>query len=812
MDSTSTQPLQLSIITPLPVINQSDVVNPPNTSKQQASIDLATLCNPLEVVNQLNISRLQKRIPYNDKPVSAFELLTLQPVNSQTPPDNSQTPIANSQILQVNTLQLNNPQGDTVWPAYCDVRNCQVDILDEIPIVPISAYRSPMDTRKTVRSFEYVRRIIEANPTFTSIILSTRRSYTADACKRFSENTGLQYFSYLDDKSCTADHMIIQPESCHLDSKVRNIVIIDEIKSVLDQFNSPLHKDKLFQNRKVYDDYIINADYLLLLDADLDIHCLEFTHSLRPNDRIHLVNNVVQKRTDYTLEKTEDFGAFIQNMKDTQRYCFASTSYTLAKTLEGMLELGGSTHRFYSAQEDDRPDEIANLNTLVPTLNTLFYTGSLGSGVDINVEHFDTMFVFVHPKSNCARDVKQMIGRFRRLRNKRVVLLIAPQDGYKPDTRDAVIYYINNHLNISNNNAKDIIERFISPTDINRVAIQGKYRFFINHNRWTENYIQSTIEKNKSWNNMSGELLPLLINQGYILDQLPDISYDLSSRIYDEYKEAKEAYKQGRLLEWRRARIINDNVLKAEKSLIMNNQATKREKVEVHKRELIDKFILETPIEAIESISDDKKLQQRIYNCVCEIRYTDADLLTMDVNRVKDVGDSLFHHDKFRINKISVIRRVCAILGINNSFDTLTTINKECIVPYYNEIYHCYPEWKRIFNFRGKRPDQGSTNYSDYIAVIRSVIKSWSGHNLKRKNSENQSFYLTCPIPHFSLLVENYKYYAVSGPLNILVENIVTDNLPPGVEQPAPMKLIYPSLLPQPKNLTLNVINHHTRT
>ena len=74
----------------------------------------------------------------------------------------------------------------------------------------ILAYKSPMETRKTVNAINYVKDILLENPTFSSVILSSRKTFINDAEKRFSEGVQIEYSSYLTDRTCDSNHIIIQ--------------------------------------------------------------------------------------------------------------------------------------------------------------------------------------------------------------------------------------------------------------------------------------------------------------------------------------------------------------------------------------------------------------------------------------------------------------------------------------------------------------------------------------------------------------------------------------------------------------------------
>ena len=91
-----------------------------------------------------------------------------------------------------------------------------------------------------------------------------------------------------------------------------------------------------------------------------------------------------------------------------------------------------------------------------------------------------------------------MIGRIRNLNHKQIYYYIDKQIGYKPDTFEKVQTDINNHLQLTNRNSKDIIHNFISQQDVHKKAIQNTYKFYLKQSIWTYIGIHNITEKNKS--------------------------------------------------------------------------------------------------------------------------------------------------------------------------------------------------------------------------------------------------------------------------------------------------------------------------
>lgn len=199
----------------------------------------------------------------------------------------------------------------------------------------------------------------------------------------------------------------------------------------------------------------------------------------------------------------------------------------------------------------------------------------------------------------------------------------------------------------------------------------------------------------------------------------------------------------------------------------------------------------------------------RIHNCAYEIKLLNSNF----------IGNSDIRNIQFNI-----VRRVCQILGLNNSFDTSIIIRRDVIIPYYEEIYDGYMRWERIFKFRCKRPNPILKENIQYFSVLRAVIKSWNGHKLTRTGNNGSGKYkLISPNDNFMLLVENYKFMSdlsVQRTLDITINNdqnitppnttfnIIQNNLSLNImssEDTRPRLLsLYSQAQITPKSITLN--------
>ena len=137
-------------------------------------------------------------------------------------------------------------------------------------------------------------------------------------------------------------------------------------------------------------------------------------------------------------------------------------------------------------------------------------------------------------------------------------------------------------------------------------------------------------------------------------------------------------------------------------------------------------------------------LEGRLYNCAYEM------------GRIHLINNE---------SKLLVVQRVCHMLGVKNSFDVETPIRPNQIIPFCDEIRHNHSEWQKLFKLRVQNVDINSKSIAPYLAVVRGVIKKWSGHYLTSDNTRCRIYHLVAPVDNFPLLVATHKY-------QLLIDNI----------------------------------------
>ena len=167
--------------------------------------------------------------------------------------------------------------------------------------------KSPYDTGKT----QLLKKIIEKYNPIKILFLSYRKTLTTDLLQSFKKYDFKDY----QDGDYKADRLIIQLESLgHLtddnyyDDEIAinsyDLVIIDEIESILCQYNSPTFKGKSKEIFEMMVAIIQNSNKLICLDGDMGQRAYKFISNFGKS--INIQNEIKKNIKNYNITKNKD--------------------------------------------------------------------------------------------------------------------------------------------------------------------------------------------------------------------------------------------------------------------------------------------------------------------------------------------------------------------------------------------------------------------------------------------------------------------------------------------------------------------------
>jgi hypothetical protein len=266
------------------------------------------------------------------------------------------------------------------------------------------------------------------------------------------------------------NELIIELESLHHSgSKKHDIVIIDEIDSVLNSWISETHKDKLEKNWFVFNHLLVNAKKVFMMDAFLSMKSINFIKNLNYSkyaefpDQVDKSMKVVARKTpneEYEIvtinpEKNK-YETWLKYLCDSLKsgkniyvfypFCTGNKSYTSMDQLKQYIikecYLKDDDIVDYNAKVNDCVKKgITNVDKIWDTKRCILVNTSITVGVNYQGNHFHEIFFawadFVRP-----RDGIQSCYRIRNLKDKKINLVKLKQfsqnktDFKKPNFQD----------------------------------------------------------------------------------------------------------------------------------------------------------------------------------------------------------------------------------------------------------------------------------------------------------------------------------------------------------------------------------------
>jgi hypothetical protein len=339
--------------------------------------------------------------------------------------------------------------GDIYDTSFFDIKNKNVFTFDNVYIsehkgamkhvkkfinsdVKVLCVKSKYGTGKT----ELIKNILRKGKFKTLLWISHRQLYAYDIMRKFKKEFNIE--CYLENDKCIEIHdkprIIISPESMFKiysnDKFLKyDLVIIDESESVISQFHSTTIKsDKITNFYEIYDKILNPADKIICMDSDLDTKTItmikDYSHTVLHNTYHDRENKKKFMIIDNTLKKGRCKNNEVYFMKkiyekiyDDKKICIVTMSAGKGQILRDTLKLKYPKLRImyhYSGGDDINKNGLKDgVNEFWINYDIVIYSPQIGAGIDFNVNHFDSLFLFIS-SSDSQRGCLQMINRIRK--------------------------------------------------------------------------------------------------------------------------------------------------------------------------------------------------------------------------------------------------------------------------------------------------------------------------------------------------------------------------------------------------------------
>jgi len=294
--------------------------------------------------------------------------------------------------------------------------------------------KSPYGTGKT----QMIKSVINTFNPQKVLWITYRKTLTNNIIggEKFGPEFGFK--SYQENKF-DVDRLIIQLESilklsCQMDFIDDNhcefpsydLVIVDEVESILSQFNSPTFKGASKECFEFLKNVIINSNKLLVLDGDISNRTYKYIETFGKS--INLVNEIkinkrkikithLRNKFIESIDEDLDNGLKVAIISMSSKQCDKFSERLKEKyPKKCILTYTGSS-------SDENKKDFNDVDNIWDKADVLIYSPTCESGVNFDKKHFNKMYGILSDKSTTPRGLLQMFARIRQIENNEILIL-----------------------------------------------------------------------------------------------------------------------------------------------------------------------------------------------------------------------------------------------------------------------------------------------------------------------------------------------------------------------------------------------------
>lgn len=340
------------------------------------------------------------------------------------------------ETIQMTEEQINKNDGYLIHKdnINLDFKDCLIsNKLNEFFTSDIKSFniKSPYDTGKT----QLLTKIFKKYKQERILFLSYRKTLTSDLMYSFDE---FGFKDYRDANCKETNKLIIQLESINkikpsflfVDEEFEipkyDLIIIDEVESILQQYNSETFKGESKSAFEFIDAIIKNSNKLITLDGDLSFRGFNYIKCF--GSSINIINPVKKNLRKFHLIDNENaFHISITSaLDDKKKIVIVSQTSNMCDSLFVFIKQKYKDIKMavYTGSTNDKDKtELSNVLKNWVELDVLIYSPTIESGVNFDIPHFDKIFGVVSSGCNSQRAFCQMLSRVRKITDNNIVIL-----------------------------------------------------------------------------------------------------------------------------------------------------------------------------------------------------------------------------------------------------------------------------------------------------------------------------------------------------------------------------------------------------
>lgn len=315
--------------------------------------------------------------------------------------------------------------------------------------VPTLAVQGPMGSGKTKNMLSYLKSEFDDSTIPKTILFVTFRQTFSEAMHA-SFGDGFEMYNEINGPLLFSQHsrLIVQVESLHrirlMEGEKIDLVILDEMESVLSQFHSGLHKN-FSSSFMTFQMLMDTSERVICMDANLGNASYTVLSEMRPSHPIHFHKNTFQSATSQKYHITSQYNTWLNTLymqlDNGKRVVIPTNSKQEAHVIEKFVQEKFPSKRvmLYSSATDMsiRTEHFSNVDKYWGNLDVLIYTPTVSAGISFEKSHFDMVFAYFNDMSCPVEDCRQMLGRVRRIADDAFYICIRATRSWNPtDTRE----------------------------------------------------------------------------------------------------------------------------------------------------------------------------------------------------------------------------------------------------------------------------------------------------------------------------------------------------------------------------------------
>ncbi len=668
-----------------------------------------------------------------------------------------------------------------------------------------------LETLEDEQAREDVERFLAATENIRDFetvgLISSRKSFAFNIqAVLASDSFGLDFAVYKQEGYNSKHMFVVQCESLYSSNILPQVLILDEITSILVQMTSRFHRQHITDNHKRFRAWMEKADIVIMMDGDVDIRTINCIKEFRPTVPLHVqinnrkvdnikateVNSVAQLA--FLLRQRVALGKNVMfptgSLKAAEVICSILDDIGLVRNQKRDVDKGikaGYCFVNISTGDEELKFINSNINELWVCYQVVIFTSIITTGIDFHMKYFHSVFCYALPMSNCIREVFQMIGRCRHILDNEIVFCIS---GLQGKVQGITSTLLRDNINKSledcmlevykgikdNKEYEKIIHetRYYASVEevsevVNRLLISK-----LDNNYFTNLFLDNKVEQNLSRRHCREICYMTLESRGYELVRLPS---DLSRGQIMLYEMKRIVVRDKAIIEISAAFDRHIDLPQREYERLttktLNNTATAIDKqnllFENFKRFFKDRVGLQG--KDFYLIRDCRLIKPMLCLVTLMTRsmgyIIDKDLTKFE-RRSKEHGQLVFFKPKFI--QLSIITKILRDLGFPTVFDTEHVITRDVIVTVYKDllapnpdnkpsgIIQCLAAFKRNEDVRnnilsGKVPS--------FISYLKHIIGKMTGFillpNIRPGESKRKkkTYGLVQPISNYMTLIQH---------------------------------------------------------